>query len=134
MKKKVYLTEKETIVMQQLWSRKDPMTSVDLMEQSIIHEWNEATLYRTLKTLLDKGFIQVCGMTLYSKQYARVFQATCTMEEYFVRYVQNQGCKKNVLSNFAMALAKNETKDKIGDLICELENVIEELKDEQEKG
>jgi predicted transcriptional regulator len=134
MKKKQFLNEKETIVMQQLWGKKAPMTSVDLMEQPMIQEWNEATLYRILKSLLDKGFLEVCGMTLYSKQYARVFQPACTMEEYFVRYVQNHESKKNVLSNFAMALAKNETKDSIDELICELEQVIEELKDEKKKG
>jgi predicted transcriptional regulator len=134
MRKKQFLNEKETIVMQQLWGKKEPMTSVDLIEQPMIQEWNEATLYRILKSLLDKGFLEVCGMSLYSKQYARVFKPTCTMEEYFVRYVQNQDSKKNVLSNFAMALAKNETEDSIDDLINELEQVIEELKDEKKKG
>jgi predicted transcriptional regulator len=133
MKKGELLNEKETIVMNLVWSSLEPMTSVELLRHPSIREWNEASLYRTLKSLLKKGFLEVCGMAQYKTQYAREFKAILTLEEYLVRFVRNQDRKRGVLSHFALALAKDETQEGLEDMINELEQVIGELQVEQQK-
>jgi predicted transcriptional regulator len=133
MKKGELLNEKETVVMNLVWSSSKTITSVELLRQPVISEWNEASLYRTLKSLLKKGFLDVCGMTQYKTQYAREFKALLTMEEYLVRFVRNQNKKRGVITHFALALAKDETREGLGDLINELEQVIGELQVEQQK-
>lgn len=124
-----YLTGSEEELMELFWSRKDALTSVEILKIDTSHSWSDSYLHIMLRSLLKKGMIKVCGTVQYGTQYARQFVPIITREEYAAKIVMSKGLDKNSVAKVAVAMVKEADGEGGEDLIQQLEQIIEELKE-----
>jgi len=72
-KKEKHLTKSEEDLMEIFWEKKEPLTSVEILDISADRSWNGNYVHMMLRSLLKKGMIEVCGSVQYGTQYARQF-------------------------------------------------------------
>lgn len=128
------LSEKEELLLQYIWSQDKPLTSVEMFHYFETNGWNENNVFRTINSLLEKKLLNICGMELYTKQYARTFLPTLSQEEYIIRYLSERGLKRKSIAKIVLALAKEDEKKEINndELISQLETIVKELRTEKE--
>lgn len=127
MLKKIDLTKSEENLMELFWNAQSPLTSVQIMEIAKGYSWNGNYLHVMLKSLQNKGMIEVCGLIQYGNQYARQFKPSVTKSEYGAKLIISKGLVESV-SQVTVALA-NETKDTDREkLIDQLEKLIGDLR------
>ncbi len=133
-KKAKKLTNSEEDLMELFWERKEPLTSVEILELSADRSWNGNYVHMMLRSLLKKDMVKVCGTVQYGTQYARQFVPAVTKEQYAAKLVMSKGIGKNSIAEVTVAMV-NETDDTDGEgLIQQLEEIIEELKGKETKG
>ena len=133
-KKAKKLTNSEEDLMELFWERKEPLTSVEILELSADRSWNGNYVHMMLRSLLKKDMVKVCGTVQYGTQYARQFVPAVTKEQYAAKLVMSKGIGKNSIAEVTVAMV-NETDDTGGEgLIQQLEEIIEELKGKETKG
>lgn len=133
-KKAKKLTNSEEDLMELFWERKEPLTSVEILELSADRSWNGNYVHMMLRSLLKKDMVKVCGTVQYGTQYARQFVPAVTKEQYAAKLVMSKGIGKNSIAEVTVAMV-NETDDTDGEgLIQQLEEIIEELKGKEIKG
>ncbi len=128
-----YLTKSEEELMELFWERKEALTSVEILKTAVNHSWNSSYLHIMLRSLLKKGMIEVCGTVQYGTQYAREFVPLMTKEEYAAKIVMSKGLDKASIAKVATAMVKEVEGETKSCLIEELEKIIEELRDEEDK-
>lgn len=132
-KKAKYLTNSEEDLMEMFWERKEPLTSVEILNISADRSWNGNYVHIMLRSLLKKGMIKVCGTVQHGTQYAREFVPAVTKEQYAAKLVMSKGIGKSSIAAVTVAMV-NETGEADGEgLIKQLEEIIEELKDKEAK-
>ena len=132
-KKAKKLTNSEEDLMELFWERKEPLTSVEILELSADRYWNGNYVHMMLRSLLKKDMVKVCGTVQYGTQYARQFVPAVTKEQYAAKLVMSKGIGKNSIAEVTVAMV-NETDDTDGEgLIQQLEEIIEELKGKETK-
>lgn len=124
-KKEKHLTKSEEDLMEIFWEKKEPLTSVEILDISADRSWNGNYVHMMLRSLLKKGMIEVCGSVQYGTQYARQFICSVTKEQYAAKLIMSKGIEKNSIAAVTVAMV-NETGGE--DLIQQLEEIIEELK------
>lgn len=132
-KKKSFLTGSEEELMELFWDRKEALASVDILKIAENHSWNDSYLHIMLRSLLKKGMLEVCGMVQHGTQYARQFVPAMTKEEYAAKIVMSKGLDKSSVAKVAVAMVKETEGELKGDLLEELEKIIEELRDEEDE-
>lgn len=102
------LTDKEEYLMNILWTRDVPMTSVELMEALPENGpvKKDTGLHRIINSLLDQDLIHISGAVLSGKLYARQFSPSCTREEYTIKAFTNKAMNKRALTEMALGLIK----------------------------
>lgn len=125
----IMMTKSEEFLMEILWNADQPMTSVDLLSATQEYSWESGYIHKMLRSLLKKEIIKTCGMVQYGKQYARQFIPQMTREVYAAKLALSTGIKRSAIGKVAAALV-NET-DSNEDLIAQLEEIIEQLKDRE---
>ena len=132
-KKSNYLTGSEEELMELFWSRGEALTSVEILKLDISPSWTNGYLHNMLRSLLKKEMIKVCGTVQYGTQYARQFVPAMTKEEYAAKILMLKGLDKSSVAKVAVAMVKEAGGESENDLIVELEKIIEELKEEEDK-
>lgn len=132
-KKSSYLTGSEEELMELFWNRKVALTSVEILKIAGNHSWNSSYLHIMLRSLLKKGMIKVCGTVQYGTQYAREFVPLMTKEQYAAKIVMSKGLDKSSVAKVAAAMVKEVDGEVKRDLIEELEKIIEELRNGENK-
>ena len=128
-KKSEHLTESEEELMELFWSRKEALTSVEILKMDFSHSWSDSYLHIMLRSLMKKKMIEVCGTVQYGTQYARQFVPSMTKEEYVAKIITEKGVDKSSLAKVAVAMVKETDVETRADLIEELEKIIRELKE-----
>ena len=82
MKDKNLMNPKEENLMELLWDEQRPLTTAEIGSVLKGKGWNKSTLFNTIQSLLEKGYIKVSGVERSHTQYARQFEYTMTKEEY----------------------------------------------------
>ncbi len=77
--------------------------------------------------------IEVCGVVQYGTQYARQFVPSMAKEEYAAKLIISKGLGKGSMAKVAAAMVKEADGEIKSDVIEELEKIIEELKEKDEK-
>ncbi len=137
MKRRELLNGREEELMFILWERQGPTSSVGIMDDLLKDGWNKVSVYNTIQSLIDKGFLTVTGMQKSNTQYARQFEPSVTKEEYAARLLIEKGLGCDALGNIALAMAGSTRTGKRGNkdrkenekLIKELEDTIRRLKE-----
>lgn len=132
-KKEKHLTGSEEDLMEIFWASKEPLTSVEILNISGDRSWNGNYVHIMLRSLLKKGMIEVCGTVQSGKQYARQFIPAVTKEQYAAKLVMSKGIGKNSIAAVTVAMV-NEMNEETGEeLVKQLEEIIEELKNKESK-
>lgn len=131
--KKKGMTPREEEIMELLWKENKALTSVDILQKLDPAEWNNASVFRTIKTLLSGKYVKVCGMEQYNKQYARQFIPAITREDYAVELLSDRGLNEKSIMKIALAMVRKEkgSKKDREELIEELENMIQKVREEK---
>lgn len=127
------MSPREEEIMNLLWNRGEPMTSIQFEEMlSDSFSGNRTTMFRTIKAMIGKGLIEECGTELHGRQYARKFRPTMTREEYMARFLLERGIDERSLALVAMAVVrKGDLKGNEDEkLIKELEMMIKKLREQ----
>lgn len=129
---KLRLTKSEEEVMEIFWKENKPLTSIQISEFLGNTDTTGKYLHKILKSLEQKGLIEVCGAVQYGTQYARQFKLAMTPEEFMTKNISSQGFGDHYFGKIGVALvresSKKNDKEANDELISELEKMIEELK------
>lgn len=133
MKNNKLMTPREEDLMNVFWNQKEPMAITDIIELLDKEQWNQVTLFRIVKKLLDKGYLEIYGFKKNNTQYARKFIPSLTKEEYAAVLLSERGIESNSLANIALAMLGGNKRKEVCEeeknyLIHELENIIEQIK------
>lgn len=121
--------------MDTLWETGESLTSIELLNRLGESDWNKLNVFRTINSLMDKGYIRVDGFEQCNTQYARKFTFAITPEEYAAKMIKEDGLNASSISKIAMALIKdNDGEIKKNELIEELQGIIDELRSENQEG
>lgn len=129
-KNKNKLTASEENLMEIFWNASAPLTSVEILEDSSTHDWNNSYIHNMLRALQKKGFIKVCGTKQYGTQYAREFIPTRSREEYAAQLALGLGLQSASIAKVTVAMVEQSTHG--ADVISSLEDIIATLKSKEE--
>ena len=102
------LTDLEMKIMRVLWENAEPLTIQGLTELLSKEKLSVQSVTQSIKHLVVKGAVQVCGHVLVSNVYARTFSACFGQEEYMateIRRLSNSIFSKKsfVIENYFIA-------------------------------
>lgn len=127
-------SSREKALMEYLWDKERPVTSMEIFENLEDVMCNITYVHRALQVLEKRGLIKAVGLVRVNKKYARTFSYTKSREEVAADYAREIGVASKNLGRFALALVKDEEDDEASrdELIAKLEEIIAELKDEDD--
>lgn len=79
------ISKSEEEVMNMLWELNRPMSSIDLLAEPWQRTWKDNYLQPMLKSLAEKGLIEVSGVELKGRIYVRKFVPVFTREEFLAK-------------------------------------------------
>ena len=126
--KEKHLTNSEEDLMEIFWEKKEPLTSVEILELSAERSWNGNYIHKMLRSLLKKDMIKICGTVQCGTQYARQFIPAVTKEEYAAKLVMSKGIEKSAIAAVTVAMVHEMDGAAGEDVVKQLEDIIEELK------
>lgn len=126
--KEKHLTNSEEDLMEIFWEKKEPLTSVEILELSAERSWNGNYIHKMLRSLLKKDMIKICGTVQCGTQYARQFIPAVTKEEYAAKLVMTKGIEKSAIAAVTVAMVHEMDGADGEDVVKQLEDIIEELK------
>ena len=131
MKKKNYLTEREEELLNILWEINEPLTASEMVERLEADGWTTVTLFKTVRTLADRGYLKVAGLEKSAKSYARKFVPALTKEEYYTEVMMKRGLDSNSIADITAAflgVADKSNKERDDEVISKLEEIIRTLR------
>lgn len=76
------LSPNEFKIMQLLWKENRPLSRPEIIEMIPDRDWNPNSIHLILNNMIEKGVIQVEGMTRCGRGYGRTYAATVSNLEY----------------------------------------------------
>lgn len=131
MKKKNFLTVREEELLNILWKMNEPLTTNEMVERLEKDGWNTVTLFKTVRTLSDMGYLKITGVEKCAKSYARKLAPTLTKEEYYTEIMMKRGLDSGSIGNITAAflgVADKNDKERDAKVIEKLEEIIETLR------
>lgn len=136
MKKQDVLNKREEELMNILWDFNEPLTQNEMAERLADKGWNNVTLFKTVQSLADAGFLEVVGLEKTTKTYARKLLPAISKEEYYTSILMKNGINSDSLANITAALigvSKKDKKEKNTEVIAKLEEIIAKLRTEEQE-
>ena len=130
MNKKDSLTKNEQNLMEIFWKHEEPLTSTDLTELAADQGWVKEYILNTIRALLNKDMVEVCGVVQSNTQYARQFRTKTSREEYAARLVRSAGIDDHAIAQVTMAMVRSSNDRKA--VIQDLQKMIRQLEEEDE--
>ena len=122
------LTKSEEQIVELLWNSEEPLTSSEIIKNSVGKTWKDSYVHLLINSLMEKGIIEVAGFKKATKNYARTFKPTVSREEYLVlKLTKSKNYSKEQMPVFFKALI-SKTNDTA--LLNELEEAIKARKAE----
>lgn len=122
------LTKSEEQIVELLWNFDEPLTSSEIIRNSVDKTWKDSYVHLLLNSLMDKGIIEIAGFKKATKNYARTFKPTMSREEYlFLNLTKSKNYSQAQLPQFFKAFIAEATDP---ELLNELEEVIKKRKAE----
>ena len=82
------LSPNEFKIMQLLWEEDRPLSRPEIIELTPERDWNPNSIHLILNNMIEKGVIQVEGMTRCGRGYGRTYAVTMTNMEYAKKLVE----------------------------------------------
>lgn len=87
MKQNLRLTKSEKEIMDKFWENEEGFTCTELVDASPDRSWRRASAHLLINSLLEKEFIEVFGFRKSTKNYARIFKAKFSYEDYAIKVI-----------------------------------------------
>lgn len=78
------LTKSEEQIMELLWTQGEPLTSSEIIRNSVDKTWKDSYVHLLINSLMQKGVIEVSGFKKATKNYARTFKPSMSREDYLL--------------------------------------------------
>ena len=121
---------REETLLNCLWDKQIPMTSVEMLNELVEEGWKQITLLKTIQSLTEKGYLEVVGFEKSVKTYARRFVPTISKGEFYSQMIIEKGLDKTSIVDITAALIGADGKSIEGTqkIIGTLESIISDLK------
>lgn len=121
---------REETLLNYLWDKQIPMTSVEMLNELVEEGWKQITLLKTIQSLTEKGYLEVVGFEKSVKTYARRFVPTISKGEFYSQMIIEKGLDKTSIVDITAALIGADGKSIEGTqkIIGTLESIISDLK------
>lgn len=126
------MNHREETIMEIFWNTDGALTSQKLVAMLELDGWNRMTVFRTIKSLYENGYIKVSAIYEMNNMRGREYVAAMTREEYAAKYLLSKGYHTSGLGDIAVAMVNAEDAEHIKDkeaLIEDLEAIIQRLKE-----
>lgn len=126
MKKKNCLTARQEELLNILWEMNEPLTANEMLDRLEAECWNTVTLFKTVRTLSDMGYLKVAGLEKSTKSYARKFVPALTKEEYYTEVMMKRGLDSSSIADITAAflgVADKSSKERDEKVISKLEEI-----------
>ena len=87
MKENLRLTKSEKEIMDKFWENEEGFTCTELVDASPDRSWHKTSAHLLINSLLKKEFIEVSGFRKSTKNYARIFKAKFSYEDYAIKVI-----------------------------------------------
>lgn len=131
MKKQDCLTLREEELLNILWDINEPLTTGEMAERAEMDGWNTATLFKTVRSLSDRGYLKIMGLEKSVKTYSRKLAPALTKEEYYAEVMRKRGLDISSIANITAAflgVADKSSGERDAEVIAELEEIISTLR------
>lgn len=123
------LSKREEELLELLWRVGRPMTSIEILADPQ-SAWKESYVKTLLRTLLQRGVLQVCGVKQQGTNNLRLYAPAFSREEYVAKIITERLTTRSQIPAVAAALAK-ETGANDEELVGRLQDLIQELRKEK---
>ena len=130
------LSSREEMLLEYLWEIDRPVTTSELSCLLSKDDWKKITIFKTIQSLCDKGFVEVTGFEKNVKTYARKLSPALTRSEFYAMKFSNNHMDEKLLIDITAAMVGGvalSKSDKDALVIEKLENIIESIKKEQKE-
>lgn len=127
------LTTREKAVLKHLWDWNEPLTQNEMAERLTQEGWSSVTLFKTVQSLSEKGYLEVAGLEKTVKTYARKLVPALTKEEYYASVLMKDGISAEALANITAAFIEAGNKSdpaKKEAVIAKLEEIIASIRED----
>ncbi len=122
------LTKSEEQIVELLWNFDEPLTSSEIIRNSVDKTWKDSYVHLLINSLMEKGIIEVAGFKKATKNYARTFKPTMSREEYlFLNLTKSKNYNQAQLPKFFKTFIAKTTDL---ELLNEFEEIIKKRKAE----
>ena len=81
------LSKSEKEIMDKFWENEEGFTCTELVDASPDRSWHKTSAHLLINSLLAKEFIEVSGFRKSTKNYARIFKAKFSYEDYAIKII-----------------------------------------------
>ena len=116
-----------------LWDWNEPLTQNEMAERLAQEGWSSVTLFKTVQSLSEKGYLEVAGLEKTVKTYARKLVPALTKEEYYASVLMKDGISAEALANITAAFIEAGNKSdpaKKEAVIAKLEEIIASIRED----
>ncbi len=136
MKEKKTLNKREEKIMETLWSQQKAVTITEIEELFADEKISKASIFKAVQALVKHGYINICGVELIKKTYARKLEPAISREEYAAIMLMERGITRSSLGEIALAMTGSDKNSKNcqeddEQLIKELEGIIAKLRGQE---
>ena len=134
MKNKEYLTVRQEELMNFLWRVNEPMTANEMAEKLENEGWNNVTLFKTVQSLTNEGYLDVVGLEKTVKTYARKLAPAISKNDYYASVLKKRGVDSSSIGTITAVLIgadKKSPEEKDAAVIAELERIISRIRQKE---
>ena len=134
MKNKEYLTVRQEELMNFLWRVNEPMTANEMAEKLETEGWNNVTLFKTVQSLTNEGYLDVVGLEKTVKTYARKLDQAISKNDYYASVLKKRGVDSSSIGTITAVLIgadKKSPEEKDAAVIAELERIISRIRQKE---
>lgn len=134
MKNKEYLTVRQEELMNFLWRVNEPMTANEMAEKLETEGWNNVTLFKTVQSLTNDGYLDVVGLEKTVKTYARKLAPAISKNDYYASVLKKRGVDSSSIGTITAVLIgadKKSPEEKDAAVIAELERIISRIRQKE---
>lgn len=133
----ISLTKNELEIMELMWKEERPLSRTEIIELSPNRSWSASSIHILLNKLLEKKAIEVSGFVQTNKNYGRTYAPLITQNDYLLfslnELKESPYYKSKSDATVSIFSALIEDKDVSDELLCELEEILEERKRQNKK-
>ena len=134
MQNKEYLTVRQEELMNFLWRVNEPMTANEMAEKLETEGWNNVTLFKTVQSLTNEGYLDVVGLEKTVKTYARKLAPAISKNDYYASVLKKRGVDSSSIGTITAVLIgadKKSPEEKDAAVIAELERIISRIRQKE---